>query len=229
MATDATLSFLGYELFPPDKQNLIIARFGASPALRAVQVAAVSAAASVGMAEIAEKHREPWLPHVTLGKIGATRDQIGQIRLSLPMPFEANAGAAGLVHPMGLCLVGEAPRQVTLDWCGLQFSLGTQDHSRLAREALRERNPDLALHHSLAVLEADSDDASAHAVAGAALANLGRRDDAIVHLRAALAASGRAGNALEDAPRKKCGNLLQRLEQEVSLDGKSAPSGADQG
>jgi len=204
---------LRYELFPPDKQNEVVALFKASPALRALQAGLVEAAAAHGLQflkDVVEHSEESWCAHVTLGKIGAKSDSIGLLRLqNLPFPFSTALSESGSLHANGLILVGDQPSRLHLDW-HLSFLLMSKDHSRCAMEALAVQEPSLALEHAMEAVEKGEDDPSCLALLGVAEVQLGQIDQAILHLRQSLAA---------DFPkhlqpfRGKCASILQRLER----------------
>jgi len=111
------LEFKSFELFPPDKQNLIIAHFEAPPTLQALRKALWNVCLKYG---VAVKDDEDWMAHVTLGKIKATKAQVCRVTCAaLPAP----AFPAGSLKPLGLTLLGARPRQAWLDWAdALLFS-----------------------------------------------------------------------------------------------------------
>lgn len=176
------------------------------------------------LTDVVDHDKVPWCAHVTLGKIGVKSEQVGMLRLrNLSPPFKASGALvdSGLVHPKGLCLMGDQPKKVKLDW-HLPFSLSPRDHSRRAREALAQRDPDRTLEHTSMVLRAEPSNASALASAGVAYARIGQRGDAIAHLRAALAIDVSGDDALEGVTRERCIMYLQQLEsQEQREDEKS--------
>ena len=212
-AEDARLEFLRYELFPPDKQNEVVALFRASPKLRALQAGTVTAAGAHGLQclkDVVEHSEESWCAHVTLGKIGAKSDSVGSLRLQhLPFPFSAALSESGSIHAKGLILVGDQPSRLHLDW-HLPFLLGPGDHARRALEELAAQEPSLALDHAMEALAAGNP--SGLALAGVAEAQLGQSDHAVTHLREALAAE--FPKHLQTF-RGKCVSMLQRLEQKT--------------
>ena len=68
------IRFRDLVLFPPGKNNLIVAVFDAPPELHALQASITQMAASSGIRSTCE----PWLPHVTLGKIRASKALVDQ-------------------------------------------------------------------------------------------------------------------------------------------------------
>jgi len=104
------LEFNCFELFPPDKQNLIIARFNAPLQLQELRDASWRICLKYG---VAVKDDADWMAHVTLGKIRATKAQVGWVSCN------AVAGPtfpAGSLKPVGLTLLGARPKQAWLDW-----------------------------------------------------------------------------------------------------------------
>mmetsp|Transcript_5699 Transcript_5699/g.10202 ORF Transcript_5699/g.10202 Transcript_5699/m.10202 type:complete len:302 (+) Transcript_5699:1-906(+) len=108
--SDAHLTFKGLELFPPEKMNLIIAHFETPGLLQELRTAAWRICLKYG---VALKDDEEWMAHVTLGKLRATKAQVGRVSCrSIASP----AFAAGSLKPLGLTLLGARPKQVWLDW-----------------------------------------------------------------------------------------------------------------
>mmetsp|Transcript_8572 Transcript_8572/g.19742 ORF Transcript_8572/g.19742 Transcript_8572/m.19742 type:complete len:201 (-) Transcript_8572:137-739(-) len=108
------LRFRELQLFPPGKMNLVVAVFDATPGLHALQRTLVN---ECGLAGLARWNQE-WIAHCTLGKIGASKQQLARVAISPPeIPeaarhFEANA----------IILCGERPKKPWLDWdTGLSF------------------------------------------------------------------------------------------------------------
>mmetsp|Transcript_64103 Transcript_64103/g.181996 ORF Transcript_64103/g.181996 Transcript_64103/m.181996 type:complete len:230 (+) Transcript_64103:67-756(+) len=118
-AAAAPLVFQGFELFPPQKCNLVVARFAAPRALLELREAVLAACKVHGVALPASlwsllEREGAWSPHATLGKIGASRARVGGcscrgLARSLPA---APAGA----RPLGLTLLGERPKRAWCDW-----------------------------------------------------------------------------------------------------------------
>jgi len=82
-AAAATLSLVGLELFPPGKQNLLIARFHADKTalarVRALQEACYTAGL-LSHDEWARVVSAPFAPHITLGKFrGMRADQLAAV------------------------------------------------------------------------------------------------------------------------------------------------------
>ena len=132
---DTELMFVGLRLFPPGKNNLIVAEYAAPGWLSLLQaeVERIAAEHSVGTSD--SVRRDPaancaaaqWVPHVTLGKIRATRATVGGVGATL---VQAGAAVAtplnvGGFRPRGLNVGGFHPRQRWLDWA-IPFALGSQ-------------------------------------------------------------------------------------------------------
>lgn len=105
---DLGLRVRGFELFPPGKQNLVTCHFTASEGLHTLQQGVAQAVANV--ITLPPGADEPWEPHATLGKIGASTAQLGGIRIALP-PLAVEG-----FTPKGLLLSGQTLRQAWLDW-----------------------------------------------------------------------------------------------------------------
>mmetsp|Transcript_4082 Transcript_4082/g.11472 ORF Transcript_4082/g.11472 Transcript_4082/m.11472 type:complete len:212 (-) Transcript_4082:13-648(-) len=109
------LSFRCFEFFPPTKMNLIAACFDPSPGLLKLREAMVRRTKACGVSlpgTLLAQLEEPWWPHVTLGKVRATKAQIGQLscgRLQTLAP-------PGPSRPQGLTLLGETPPRAWCDW-----------------------------------------------------------------------------------------------------------------
>lgn len=116
-ATQSHLKFVGYDFFPPEKKNLVIARFVASTELQAFRDEVARIACIAGLAEADRLDPdEAWMPHATLGKIGATKADLGRLRIKLPDPCLAQHGDGRVVACLGLRLAGETPKRKWFDW-----------------------------------------------------------------------------------------------------------------
>ncbi|CAE8742947.1 unnamed protein product [Polarella glacialis] len=114
------LSFCGFELFPPGKMNLVVARFEPSPSLLQLREAALSRCKEDGLSLPSSlfsllEQEGAWPPHVTLGKIRATKSDVGAARCGAQMAVLAPTGA---LQPSGLTLLGERPPRAWCDWDG---------------------------------------------------------------------------------------------------------------
>lgn len=97
-----SLHFRGFELFPPERLNLLIARFKVPDALghlrktlwRTCRDRAVSFPDAM------------WVPHVALGKIKASRGQLSKMSCSRLSHLALGRPA----QPLGLTLLGERPQ-----------------------------------------------------------------------------------------------------------------------
>jgi ribA/ribD-fused uncharacterized protein len=118
---DAPLTFQCFDLFPPGKQNLVVARFQASAPLLDLRSKILELCREAGVSLPSSffsliEGEGSWNPHVTLGKIRASRQEVGQAScngsrlqaLSPRLPAQ----------PMGLTLLGEHPPRVSCDWDG---------------------------------------------------------------------------------------------------------------
>ena len=147
----SVIKISGICVFPPGKSNLIVARFDVPRDLRELeQVVARSARAAgisvpsssrAGELEVEEGDENDWVPHVTLGKVRASRDAVQGAGMRAADrvwqmcgcgtdegvgPFAPRHGLlnALLAAPLdGLVLCGEQPKQAWIDWKHtLQFS-----------------------------------------------------------------------------------------------------------
>eukprot|EP01062_Namystynia_karyoxenos_P016044 TRINITY_DN15851_c0_g2_i1.p1 TRINITY_DN15851_c0_g2~~TRINITY_DN15851_c0_g2_i1.p1 ORF type:complete len:251 (+),score=97.63 TRINITY_DN15851_c0_g2_i1:92-754(+) len=131
LSAPPALRFTGLELFPPDKMNLVVARFDCCGELREVQrrITAAHAAAQFKdpgsaprMAALAATNSD-WVPHCTLGKLRAPKGSVAAFGARVA------EAAARAVRPVlrafpapGLTLCGAVPKQRYLDWDeALQF------------------------------------------------------------------------------------------------------------
>lgn len=111
------LHFLDFELFPPGKANQVAARFQPTESLVRMRRTFLEhlRKASPSLPDRFWKDIEEegdWLPHVTLGKIGATMPQIGRLSCSQALQDRAPASAKA----RGLTLLGERPKRAWLNW-----------------------------------------------------------------------------------------------------------------
>eukprot|EP00658_Telonema_sp_P-2_P009988 TRINITY_DN13731_c0_g1_i2.p1 TRINITY_DN13731_c0_g1~~TRINITY_DN13731_c0_g1_i2.p1 ORF type:complete len:329 (-),score=59.02 TRINITY_DN13731_c0_g1_i2:263-1249(-) len=127
----------GLDLFPPGKQNLIVARFKAPQGLVALQRAVVQIARESGIASDSERKRlfgengylaragggreDTWTPHCTLGKLRAPSTQVTAIGQAVIREIESSTDLVDL-HTTGIVMCGEVPKQLWIDWeCTLTF------------------------------------------------------------------------------------------------------------
>ena len=118
------LTFNRLELFPPGKNNLVVAIFDASNELVLLQREIAEIAVEAG---IAEDQFASWIPHITLGKIGASKVSIGSVGEKIVSGddyFIANTAKklGSTVH--GIEIKGVTPKQKWLDW-DLTFQAST--------------------------------------------------------------------------------------------------------
>eukprot|EP00747_Dinoflagellata_sp_TGD_P210761 gnl/TRDRNA2_/TRDRNA2_84018_c0_seq2.p1 gnl/TRDRNA2_/TRDRNA2_84018_c0~~gnl/TRDRNA2_/TRDRNA2_84018_c0_seq2.p1 ORF type:complete len:220 (+),score=42.91 gnl/TRDRNA2_/TRDRNA2_84018_c0_seq2:68-727(+) len=127
-AAAAPLVFSGFELFPPGKMNLVVARFEAPEVLLHLHAAVLEACKKHG-ASIPSSvwHRlagdGAWTPHVTLGKIRATRAQIGKASCD----GLHDLAPVRMATPCGLTLLGERPPRAWCDWDQALSFAATED------------------------------------------------------------------------------------------------------
>jgi len=113
------LRFLGFDLFPPGKQNLVVARFAPTKSLLSLRDTVLDAckkhAVSLPTSLFQQLEGEgTWSPHVTLGKIQASRAIIGNASCT-GSGIQALAPTTSF-QPCGLTLLGEPPPRVWFDW-----------------------------------------------------------------------------------------------------------------
>lgn len=113
------LQFKGFELFPPQKMNLVVARFHATDALLDLRAAILGRCHKVGISLPPSyfaliEGEGAWSPHVTLGKIRASRADVGHASCSCAQ-LQMLAPATPAV-PLGLTLHGERPPRAWCDW-----------------------------------------------------------------------------------------------------------------
>lgn len=111
------LAFQGFELFPPGKMNLVVARFEASAELIHLRNEVLDVCRKQGksfpscyFSQIEDEGI--WSPHVTLGKIKATREDVGRASAD---GRELRALAPRDARPLGLTLLGHRP--IGKKWC----------------------------------------------------------------------------------------------------------------
>jgi len=107
------LSFTGFSLFPPEKSNLVVARFTADKALYGVGENLVGATETVGLNGVRAKHN--FEPHITLGKIGATKEQVQRLIKRGPIIPDPTAHVLKF-QTDGFYLCGTHPPQGYFDW-----------------------------------------------------------------------------------------------------------------
>lgn len=121
-AIQKRLAFQGFELFPPGKMNLVVARFQASPALAELRDAVIDICRAQGKSLPLSyfsliEGEGAWSPHVTLGKIKASRGDVGRASCvgKALLAFAPQRGAM----PVGLTLLGDRPEgKKWCDWTG---------------------------------------------------------------------------------------------------------------
>eukprot|EP00746_Dinoflagellata_sp_MGD_P112156 gnl/MRDRNA2_/MRDRNA2_49116_c0_seq1.p1 gnl/MRDRNA2_/MRDRNA2_49116_c0~~gnl/MRDRNA2_/MRDRNA2_49116_c0_seq1.p1 ORF type:complete len:587 (+),score=114.43 gnl/MRDRNA2_/MRDRNA2_49116_c0_seq1:77-1837(+) len=115
----APLAFRGFELFPPTKSNLIVACFEPSPFLVELRNAVLRRVRECGLSLSKSlftmlEGDGAWMPHVTLGKIRASKAQIGGVSCSHAAFHSLGPTAPAL--PKGLTLLGERPPRAWCNW-----------------------------------------------------------------------------------------------------------------
>ncbi|KAK3267555.1 hypothetical protein CYMTET_23894 [Cymbomonas tetramitiformis] len=117
------LTFQNLSLFPPGKNNLIVAHFDAPRTLRDLRQAVYALCLEAGVAVTGD---DEWAAHVTLGKIKATRAQLGKVSLH-------NVATIAPELPdllaQGIILLGAQPKQAGLSW-DTAFAFGNVDEER---------------------------------------------------------------------------------------------------
>lgn len=113
------LQFQGFELFPPEKMNLVVARFNSTSSLLNLRSEVLELCRSQGISMPCSffsliEGEGAWSPHVTLGKIRASRAQVGLASCSNGT-LQALAPTAPAI-PLGLTLLGERPPRAWCDW-----------------------------------------------------------------------------------------------------------------
>lgn len=113
------MAFLGFELFPPEKMNLVVARFEPSSSLLQLREAILQACREHGLSLPSSFYaliagEGAWTPHVTLGKIRASREELGRASCSGDALFALRLRERA--HPRGLTLLGEKPPRAWCDW-----------------------------------------------------------------------------------------------------------------
>lgn len=109
---DVELSFKCFDLFPPDKRNLIIAQFEAPLVLQRLRASVWKVCLKYG---VALRDDSEWMPHITMGKIKATKAQAGRASCRA---LSAPSFLVGSLRPSGLTLLGSRPKQAWLNWDG---------------------------------------------------------------------------------------------------------------
>ena len=119
------LQFVAFELFPPTKNNLLIARFEAPMRLRMLRHELWEICRAAG---VAKSDDSEWLPHVTLGKFRASKAQTGRLTcVGLVQRLDENDTSASddrvipsvpdvCCRAFGVVLIGEQPKRAPLSW-----------------------------------------------------------------------------------------------------------------
>mmetsp|Transcript_9601 Transcript_9601/g.11155 ORF Transcript_9601/g.11155 Transcript_9601/m.11155 type:complete len:233 (+) Transcript_9601:343-1041(+) len=125
------LELTGFDLFPPTKCNLLVAKFTAPPMLQALrrELWQILLAAGGKQGTCAMTDDSEWIPHVTLGKFKASSTQIGLLKCSgLKDRFMRSSVVSDRdgkddrvnvddgVPVKGISLRGERPKRIWLDW-----------------------------------------------------------------------------------------------------------------
>ena len=113
-----TLRFRELRLFPPQKENLVVAVYEASPVLGALQKHTLQQAADVGVRTATAELDVPWVPHVTLGKIRAPKAAVRQVGRAMIAALRTVASSCleRPILPLGIELSGSTPKQRWLEW-----------------------------------------------------------------------------------------------------------------
>jgi 2'-5' RNA ligase len=124
------LTFDHLELFPPGKLNLVVGLFQASNELHSLQHEIHDISVRLGIVKDSGSiQHEKFIPHVTLGKIIASKSVLGQIgqaiitNTSILEESESNQEPPEILNknfriiaPSGIDLRGVAPKQKWFDW-----------------------------------------------------------------------------------------------------------------
>lgn len=113
-ATSSLLRFIEYTIFPPGKNNLIVARFEADKEVYDYAEHLLESSEKTGLKGLREKHNLE--PHVTLGKINATKAQVAVLSKNGGPPIPPLDQAAQVFTTDGCYLCGKTPPQAYLDW-----------------------------------------------------------------------------------------------------------------
>ena len=128
-----TMRFSQLDVFPPGKNNLVVARFDAPEALHQLQwrtIRALQAAAAkyghgrADLADLRNKERDSWAPHVTLGKVHAPKGVVANVAHGAARKAASSADTVTAfsmlreVPAAGLSLCGAQPKHVWIDWRG---------------------------------------------------------------------------------------------------------------
>jgi len=145
-AAAAPMAFRGFELFPPEKSNLVVARFDATGPLETLRQAVLRACQAHGRSLPQSLWQQlegegAWVPHVTLGKIAATRANVGRVSCG---------GLGGLAptrpaRPCGLTLLGERPKRLWCDWDGALEFPAALDSQAVPEEELEDGRAAMAV------------------------------------------------------------------------------------
>jgi 2'-5' RNA ligase len=138
--TPIELQFTGFDIFPPEKSNLIVAKFDASPELFEIQsrVELLTSDLQIGnsgslrrMVELNSGKCGKWQPHCTLGKIRAPKHLVADVgrkaieqidRSSISRngaacdPSSLQSSSCHHIIVQGLEMSGYMPRQQWIDW-----------------------------------------------------------------------------------------------------------------
>ena len=135
--SDATMRLVGFDVFPPGKNNLVVARFEVPMWLRELQKRVEEEAHAAGLG-VSDSHAKAihgaWVPHVTLGKVRANRTQVvdaasraaAHAWLVCGRGVDEGHGEFAPIHGLldslkmaladRLTLCGEQPKQLWIDW-----------------------------------------------------------------------------------------------------------------
>ena len=108
----------GLALFPPGKENLVVALFLASPALHTLHASLRSLLPPELQARNHGSRSQCWVPHVTLGKLRGSALQTAPLGRSAIFFFNQIFRSL-LSEPIavaGLDIGGDPPKQALLDW-----------------------------------------------------------------------------------------------------------------
>jgi 2'-5' RNA ligase len=110
------IQFAGLRLFPPGKQNLIVAIFKANKALHGLQHAFEQSAEDAGVKVQRQAINSEWVAHVTLGKIRANATDTARFGDQWIRDLNQPESTGFDFEAKRIVLCGHQPKQVYLNW-----------------------------------------------------------------------------------------------------------------
>lgn len=123
-AHPANIRFKSLETFPPEKNNLIVAKFDVSPFLINIQrlVLTLTEKMEVDTFKQTALLNQDWIPHITLGKIRASKSTVAGVgssaiqNITTKLQGGAFANWSDEYDIKGLDMCGAIPLQKWIDW-----------------------------------------------------------------------------------------------------------------